>query len=251
MTLDSKSLGIIDFLGWFSYVTVLQSAIFGSYVVVGEENGRYYDDYLCEWNYLMNYKSQVPTILHAECSCATVLRLGICNESSSPCSHTLWNRCVKAEFALRIVLPLQGLQAALAPLITPVQLLGRLVSIGIVDVCANVRQAAALVEDLAKLVAQLLRLQVELRTGGLVDDERGCEKVFAAEGESARVIGNRLHTLHGVALEHEERVVEDRVSVDVACEGVVCNLLRRDVIGLEIDGETRVGKPGLLAWGRC
>lgn len=139
-------------------------------------------------------------------------------------SH-LWNWCIKAKLAGRIVLLLQGPQTVLAPCLTPIQLLRRLISIGIIDVRVYVLQATGPVENMAKLVAQLDSLEVEFWTGGRIGDEWGGEEVLTSEGESTRVAGNRVYSLHGVALKHEDRLIEGRGSASGVCEHVVCLLL--------------------------
>jgi hypothetical protein len=53
--------------------------------------------------------------------------------------------------------------------------------------------------------------------------------------------------LHGVALEHEDGVVERRGTAGGRGEDVVCLLLGGDIVSFEIDGEAGVDQPGLLA----
>ena len=118
----------------------------------------------------------------------------------------------------------------------------------IVDICAQVRASAGVMKDLSKLVAKLSGLLVKVRPGGSISDERGGKEVLAPEGKGGRIARDSVNALHRVALEHENRVVENRGSADGRCELGVCLLLGRDVVCLEVDGEAGVDEPIFLAW---
>lgn len=163
---------------------------------------------------------------------------------------TLSNRAIKAELACRVILLLQGPQAVLAPLLTAVPLLRRLVAIGIVDISANLIEPTRLEEDLAELVTQLLGVIVALRPGRRVGDQRCGKKVLIPEGKGTGLAVDGLDTLRGVALEHEDGVVERRGPAGCSGEDIIGRLLGGDVVLSEIDGEPGVDEPGLLAWWR-
>lgn len=156
----------------------------------------------------------------------------------------------KAKLACRVILLLQGPQTILTPLLTPVPLLRRLIAIGIVDIRANLLESTSLKEDLTKLVTQLRGRIVALRAGGRVGDKRGGQDILTPEGKGSGIAVDGVHTLHGVALEHEDGVVERRGPAGGGGEDVVCLLLGRDIVSFEIDWEAGVDESGLLAWRR-
>ena len=92
---------------------------------------------------------------------------------------------------------------------------------------------------------------VERVTDGGITDERGGKEVVASIGECAVVVVDCFHALQRVTLEHEDRVVERRSNVSFGGKEVPCLLLGSDVIRVEIDRETWVGKPSFLAGRRA
>lgn len=160
---------------------------------------------------------------------------------------TLSNRAKKAKLACRVILLLQSPQTVLAPLLTAVPLTRRLIAIGIVDIRANLLEPTSLEEDLTKLATQLRGVIVALRPGRRVGDQRRGKEVLIPEGKGAGLAVDSPDTLHGVALEHEDGVVERRGPAGGGGEDVVCLLLGGDVVPFQIDGEAGVDESGLLA----
>lgn len=147
---------------------------------------------------------------------------------------------------MRIILILQILQLSLPPVRIPIQLLDRLIAIGIVDVSADIGQPTTLVEDLTELITELLRLGVDGGVGGGVLDQRGGEDILTAPGKSSRAVFDGVHAFHGVTLEHEDGAVEGGVTADCVSVGGVCAGLSGDVVLLQVDGETGVGEADVL-----
>jgi hypothetical protein len=152
------------------------------------------------------------------------------NRSLTTNSPTLGNGRVKAKLASRVILFLQSLQTVLAPARASIQLLERFIAIGVVDISPEIIHTGTLTKNVTKLIAQIGDLRVQSGASGEIVDQRGGKDVLAAESESARVAGDCLHALHGVALEHEDGVVEGRVSADSVCEDIVCLRLRVDIV---------------------
>lgn len=105
-------------------------------------------------------------------------------------------------------------------------------------------------EDIAEMITQLRSLVFKLPPSGHVGDERRSKEILSPEGKGTGVLVDGPDTLRGISLEHEYRVIESRRPADGGGEHVVCLLLGRDIVALEIDGETGIGESYLLAWWR-
>lgn len=80
----------------------------------------------------------------------------------------LRNGSVEAKLVVRVVLVFQAPQTRLAPVLTAVPVLGRLVTKGVVDIDVHILTVRAFVEDLSELNTELGCLFVNRRTGRLI-----------------------------------------------------------------------------------
>lgn len=157
------------------------------------------------------------------------------------------NRSIEAELARRVVLRLQRGQSLLSPGLAPVPASRRLITVGVIDVRRQRRHSAPFEQHLPDLVAEPLRLPVEL-LAGRVDEQRRNEQVVGPVREGARVVGEGLDALLRVSLEHEEGVGEVRVGPGGGfAEQLVDFSLCLRVVLFEIDGEPGVRVARLLA----